>query len=503
MVLYFIYILNMEKIKINCPEGYEVDKDKSTFEEIVFKVKIPEYVECINETTSYLIKGRVYKCSPKMSGKHYVLTCNLKCGGYEVGSILYAEIYDVKPSTKEAFDEQNKPKFKEGDWVVVTDAIKQSAWSSRDEAVGYIFQLIQGTCEYTHPFEIEIDRLNKSGTICCPDNKYLINYKKEWLRLATPEEIAKVTKPKFEIGKWYKGGEWIFKYDGEEDGKIFHDFACTPDDGFVDPKGYFNATSSFIKEAVLLTDLSEIQKYLPDGHEDKIIKYTLEEGEYYKVVDDDFWMIGKAAKGGIEKSSVNTKDEYMDLRSNYFYSINSSKEFKVPNGLDYWCYYSEHEGEITRNFTKLSKDSEEVKWLEICNKAGKYLTKEEALKPKLPTKWEEVSHYSGCLTDGICYSTMQIRPSITNMVAWPTREYAKASIALCKLIRLRDTYNGDWKPNWQSYGEYKYVIYYFNDMIQIDSVATTKVLLHFKTRELRDEFLKNFKELIEEAKLLL
>ena len=115
----------------------------------------------------------------------------------------------------------------------------------------------------------------------------------------------------------------------------------------------------------------------------------------------------------------------------------------------------------------------------------------------------EVSHYSGCLTDGIYYSTMQIRPSITNMVAWPTIEYAKASIALCKLIRLRDIYNGDWKPNWQSYGEYKYVICYFNDMIQIDSVAKTKILLHFKTRELRDEFLKNFKELIEEAKLLL
>lgn len=317
MVLRIIYILNMEKIKINCPDGYEVDKDKSTFEEIVFKVKIPEYVECINETTSYLIKGRVYKCSPKMSGKHYVLTCNLKCGGYEVGSILYAEIYDVKPSTKEAFDEQNRPKFKEGDWVVVTDAIKQSAWSSRDEAVGYIFQLVQGSCIYTKSFEYNIDDLNKSGTICCPDNKYLINYKKEWLRLATPEEVAK------------------------------------------------------------------------------------------------------------------------------------------------------------------------------------------AIRLKLPTKWEEVSHYSGCLTDGIFYSTMPIRPSITNMVAWPTREYAKASIALCKLIRLRDIYNDGWIPDWSNPSKEKYNIYFYANKIECGIACWSQRVLSFKSEELRDEFLKNFKELIEEAKLLL
>jgi len=29
----------MKKIKINVPEGYEIDKDKSTFENIVFKEK--------------------------------------------------------------------------------------------------------------------------------------------------------------------------------------------------------------------------------------------------------------------------------------------------------------------------------------------------------------------------------------------------------------------------------------------------------------------------------
>ena len=29
--------MNTKKLKINIPEGYEIDKEKSTFEEIVFK----------------------------------------------------------------------------------------------------------------------------------------------------------------------------------------------------------------------------------------------------------------------------------------------------------------------------------------------------------------------------------------------------------------------------------------------------------------------------------
>ena len=103
------------------------------------------------------------------------------------------------------------------------------------------------------------------------------------------------------------------------------------------------------------------------------IKYTLEEGEYYKVVEDDFWMIGKVSKGN------NGNNNDLLLRGDYSYSIDSDRNYDV-DGV--WCYYCEGAGDVTRNFTKLSKDSDEVKWLEACHNAGKYLTKEEALKPK-------------------------------------------------------------------------------------------------------------------------
>jgi hypothetical protein len=180
-------------------------------------------------------------------------------------------------------------------------------------------------------------------------------------------------KPKFEVGKWYKFNNCWYA-------KIVESWYCKES---IDINGkYTNSkTSTFIESQSykLLTDLSPIQQYLPDGHEDKLIKYTLEVDEYYKVEDKSgFWMIGKVSKGGSDESTFDKEYYSINLRGNCYYTIDSTDNFRK----DYWCYYSEEKGKVTRNFTKLSKDSDEVKWLEACNKAGKYLTKEEALTPK-------------------------------------------------------------------------------------------------------------------------
>ena len=55
--------MNTKKLKVNIPEGYEIDRDNSTFEEIVFKKiedpssKLPktweEYCNCTRRDTSY------------------------------------------------------------------------------------------------------------------------------------------------------------------------------------------------------------------------------------------------------------------------------------------------------------------------------------------------------------------------------------------------------------------------------------------------------------------
>lgn len=59
--------MDTKKLKINIPEGYEIDKEKSTFEEIVFKkvedpfTKLPknweEYCECTKKMYILLLEG--------------------------------------------------------------------------------------------------------------------------------------------------------------------------------------------------------------------------------------------------------------------------------------------------------------------------------------------------------------------------------------------------------------------------------------------------------------
>ena len=99
---------------------------------------------------------------------------------------------------------------------------------------------------------------------------------------------------------------------------------------------------------------------------------SLEENCYYKVVEGEFWMVGKVSVGN------NGNNNGLLLRGECSYSIDSDGYYNVD---DDWCYYDEKDGRVVRNFTKLSKDSDEVMWLEACNKANKYIPKEEALKP--------------------------------------------------------------------------------------------------------------------------
>lgn len=82
-------------------------------------------------------------------------------------------------------------------------------------------------------------------------------------------------------------------------------------------------------------------------------------------------------------------------------------------------------------------------------------------------------------------------------------KYEKAFLALRMLLELRDVYNDGWKPDWLSYDEDKFVIYYHRNEIKIDCLTNTNTVLSFKSKELRDEFYDNFKDIIEQARELL
>lgn len=56
-----------KKLKINIPEGYEIDKEKSTFEEIVFKKKVDSFSELPKTWEEYCKQTKdrqSYHCNP-------------------------------------------------------------------------------------------------------------------------------------------------------------------------------------------------------------------------------------------------------------------------------------------------------------------------------------------------------------------------------------------------------------------------------------------------------
>ena len=135
----------------------------------------------------------------------------------------------------------------------------------------------------------------------------------------------------------------------------------------------------------------------------------------------------------------------------------------------------------------------------------------------LPKTWEEfckihplqkgechIDHF----TDIINVIEIRNRDKYLHRTYLPNRKIAEAFIALMQLIQLRNCYNGDWVPDWSSTHNVKFIIscYGNNGEMKVDgndcSYAHSRVLV-FKTEELRDQFLENFKDLIEIAKPLI
>lgn len=136
---------------------------------------------------------------------------------------------------------------------------------------------------------------------------------------------------------------------------------------------------------------------------------------------------------------------------------------------------------------------------------------------KLPKTWEEFCENNNIkdseyyitsnsninqATSSCINRTIPNRRELGNQNVLPNKETAKAMLALCQLIQLRDCYNEDWKPNWK-YKYSKYCIGIESNEITFEDLYHVQRVLTFKTKELRSEFFNNFKDLIEISKPLL
>ena len=123
---------------------------------------------------------------------------------------------------------------------------------------------------------------------------------------------------------------------------------------------------------------------------------------------------------------------------------------------------------------------------------------------ELPKRWEDLGVIRGYYVNA--HSELRDFECCTgkdsNKNTFPTKEEAEACIALAQLCQLRDRYNDGWKPNWNKETD-KYTIIYNSDKIDTSFSVYSQRILSFKTVELRDKFLENFRDLIEIAKALL
>lgn len=134
---------------------------------------------------------------------------------------------------------------------------------------------------------------------------------------------------------------------------------------------------------------------------------------------------------------------------------------------------------------------------------------------KLPRSWEEFCNmfpvtekeYYVTSASEVVNSLKRERTNTRSYVVdannLPDHATAEAILALCQLIQLRDCYNGDWVPDWKCEKEGKYLIeMYWGNMTDMVRRTLASTPLFFKTKELRDEFLLNFRVLIEKLKPL-
>lgn len=141
------------------------------------------------------------------------------------------------------------------------------------------------------------------------------------------------------------------------------------------------------------------------------------------------------------------------------------------------------------------------------------LFKEYEKQNELPKTWEEFCERNPVTTDEYWTETVYSRycnslrdrkrdAHIDKNVCISLQE-AKAFTALMQLRQLRKAYVKDWEPNWMS-ESIKYCIEGVNGKaFLINGWYHKSHILSFPSRELAEQFLTNFKDLLEIAKPLL
>lgn len=167
------------------------------------------------------------------------------------------------------------------------------------------------------------------------------------------------------------------------------------------------------------------------------------------------------------------------------------KDFKVGELLHYKMH-------LTSDDVFLDANSGEVEFLLLND----YIEKvEEVKEPEAPKSWEDLEVINGWVID--CCSNVNYEENLPatywEKKVFATENQAKSALAQSQLSQLmaHEAYNGDWKAVWDT-PEANHVIDYYNGYIDTRSSSRLATFLAFRSQEIRDQFLKDHRELIEE-----
>ena len=143
----------------------------------------------------------------------------------------------------------------------------------------------------------------------------------------------------------------------------------------------------------------------------------------------------------------------------------------------------------------------------------KIVFKKKDTKPSKPRCWEEycnlqiINNKKGyCINDLTSEIDEVYWDHCTDANSWrnvlPSRELAEESRAMMQLMALRQTWIGDWKPCWDG-KTIHYCIVRFNNDYTINLNAQCCHALSFPTKEMAEEFMNYFRDLLEVAKSLI
>ena len=127
--------------------------------------------------------------------------------------------------------------------------------------------------------------------------------------------------------------------------------------------------------------------------------------------------------------------------------------------------------------------------------------------PRFPKTWEEFCEFypiprgSACIDrdSNLLFRWDNRRCDLFDRNVLPSEKAAKAHLALMQLHQLRDVWREGWVPDWTEDGQYKYVICSFGGEFSVRALCINRHFLAFQDEKTANEFLTNFRKLIEQA----